>query len=332
MPSPPAPSASRRALLSGGVALAAGLAAPRLARAQGFPDRPIRLLVPYPPGDGPDVIARSLGEMLQPRLRQPMVIENQPGAGTTLAAQTLKRAAPDGYTLMFGGSTSLAVAPALYPRLAYDPVKDFTLVCTVSTSPFALLVRKDGPQDLAAFVAGAKAKPGSLVYGSAGAGTPHHLLFSILTQAQGIEAVHVPYRGVTPALTDLLAGRIQATFCHLAAALGFLQNGDLRALAVTPATRLPAIPDVPTFKELGFPGMEDAAWLGLVAPAGLPEPVAERLSRETVEVVRSEEGRKRIEALFLFPDPRPYDALRGYVAAEVERWGPIVRASGAEVN
>ena len=321
-------SLSRRTVL----AFATAAALPSIARADVFPSGPIKIIVPYPPGDGPDVIARVLGEMLFPRLKQSFVIDNQPGAGTTLAAQNLKRAAPDGYTLMFGGSTGLAVAPALYANLRYDPVKDFTLICTVAKSPFALFVPKNGPKDLAELVAKAKADPTWFVYGSAGSGTTHHLLASMLVRATGIQGTHVPYRGVTPALNDLLAGRIQATFSHIGAALGLMQNGDLRAIAVAPPEGIAGMPGVPSFADLGYPGFQDAAWLGLVAPAGLPVEIAQRISKETIEVVSSPEGRKRIESLFLTPDPRGYDELKGYVAAEVERWGPIVKASGAEVN
>ncbi len=317
----------------GALSLAAAAALPLSARADStYPNRPIKIIVPFPPGDGPDVIARALGELLYPRLKQPFVIENQPGAGTTLAAANLKRAEPDGYTLMFGGSTGLAVAPALYKNLRYDPVNDFTLVCTVAKSPFALFVPKNGPKTLAELVARAKAEPDWFTYGSAGSGTPHHLLGSMLVRATGIKGTHVPYKGVSPALNDLVAGRIQASFSHIAAALGLLQNGDLRAIAVAPPEGIPALTNVPSFADLGYQGFQDAAWLGLVAPAGLPPEIAERISRETVEVVKSPEGRKRIESLFLTPDPRGYSELKNYVAAEVERWGPIVKASGAEVN
>jgi tripartite-type tricarboxylate transporter receptor subunit TctC len=320
---------SRRTAMSMAAATAA---LPFSARASDYPNRPIKIIVPYPPGDGPDVITRALGELLYPRLKQSFVIENQPGAGTTLAAANLKRAEPDGYTLMFGGSTGLAVAPALYNNLRYDPVKDFTLVCTVAKSPFALFVPKNGPKNLAELVARAKAEPDWFTYGSAGSGSPHHLLGSMLVRATGIKGTHVPYKGVSPALNDLVAGRIQASFSHIAAALGLLQNGDLRAIAVAPPEGIPALANVPSFADLGYQGFQDAAWLGLVAPAGLPPEIAERISRETVDVVKSPEGRKRIESLFLTPDPRGYSELKNYVAAEVERWGPIVKASGAEVN
>ncbi len=319
---------SRRTALS----MAATAALPIHARADDYPNRPIKIIVPYPPGDGPDVIARALGELLYQRLKQSFIIENQAGAGTTLAAASLKRAEPDGYTLMFGGSTGLAVAPALYSNLRYDPVKDFTLVCTVAKSPFALFVSKDGPKTLAELVARAKADPEWFTYGSAGSGSPHHLLGSMLVRATGIKGSHVPYKGVTAALSDLLAGRIQASFSHIAAALGLLQNGDLRAIAVAPPEGIPALAGVPSFADLGYQGFQDAAWLGLVAPAGLPPQIAERLSQATLEVVKSPEGRKRIEALFLTPDPRGYGELKTYVASEVERWAPIVKASGAEVN
>ena len=186
---------TRRALVSGAMA-----AIPfRIARADSYPDRPIRVLVPYPAGDGPDIITRSLSDLLYSRLHQALIVDNQPGAGTTVAAQSLKRSAPDGYTLMFGGSTTLAVAPAMYKNLGYDAVKDFTLVCTVAKSPFALLVGRDGPASLAELILeGEKPIRAGSSYGSAGSGSPHHLLASMLTRAAGISGVHVPYRGVTP--------------------------------------------------------------------------------------------------------------------------------------
>lgn len=320
----------RRGLLTGAAALAA---LPQAARAQAdYPARPITLIVPFPAGDGPDLMARALAEMLQPRLGQPIVVQNQPGAGTTVAAQALRRAAPDGYTLMLGGSTTLSVAPVLYPRLNLDPVRDFTLVCNLTKSPFVLLVRRDGPPTLAALLDAARAAPQPMAYGSAGAGSPHHLLASLLTRAAGVTMTHVPYRGVSPALTDLVAGRVPMLFSHIAAPMGFLRSGELRALAVTPPSRLPALPDVPTMTELGFPGFENAAWIGIMAPPGLPRPIAERLSREAVGIVESPAGRARMESLHLFPDPIPFERLDGFVAAEATRWQEIVLASGAVVE
>jgi len=320
---------SRRTLL----AAAALLAVPGALRAQqDWPTRPITLIVPFPAGDGPDLMGRAIAEYLSPRLGQPVVVQNMPGAGTTVAAQALRRASPDGYTLMLGGSTSLSVAPVLYPRLNIDPVRDFTLVCNLTKSPFVLLVRRDGPASLAALLDQARRAPQPMIYGSAGAGSPHHLLASLLARTVGIEMQHVPYRGVGPALADLVAGRIPMLFSHVAAPMGFLRSGELRGLAVTPPQRLAALPDVPTFAELGFQGFENAAWIGIMAPPGLPRPIAERLSREAVGMLETPAGRQRMEALHLFPDPIPFERLDGFVAAEATRWREIVLASGAVVE
>lgn len=325
--------ASRRAALRGCAgALAVASLGRDAAAQQDWPSRPIRMIVPFPPGDGPDLMARQLAELLQPRLGQPFVIENQPGAGTTVAAQNLRRAAPDGYTVMLGGSTTLSVAPVLYPRLGIDPVRDFTLVCNLTKSPFTILVRRDGPATLASLLDAARRAAQPMTYGSAGAGSPHHLLASLLSRMARVELTHVPYRGVGPALTDLVAGRIDMLFSHIAAPIGFIQSGDLRALGVTPPTRLRSLPEVATMAELGFPGFENAAWIGIIAPPGLPRPIAQRLSREAVAILDTEEGRRRMDALFLFPDPIPFERLDGFVAAEAARWGDIVRASGAVVD
>lgn len=320
----------RRGLLAATAALAA---LPGSLRAQAdWPARPITLIVPFPAGDGPDLMGRAIAEYLAPRLGQPVVVQNMPGAGTTVAAQALRRATPDGYTLMLGGSTSLSVAPVMFPRLNIDPVRDFTLVCNLTKSPFVLLVRRDGPETLAALLDQARRAPQPMVYGSAGAGSPHHLLASLLSRTTGIEMQHVPYRGVGPALADLVGGRIPMLFSHIAAPMGFLRSGDLRGLAVTPPQRLASLPDVPTMGELGFQGFENAAWIGIMAPPGLPRPIAERLSREAVGMLATREGRQRMEALHLFPDPIPLERLDGFVAAEAARWREIVLASGAVVE
>jgi tripartite-type tricarboxylate transporter receptor subunit TctC len=316
---------SRRQVLGGALALAA-LARPAQAA---FPDRPIRLVVPYPPGDGPDLLGRIIGAGLQRRLGQPVVVENQPGAGTTVAALNLRRQPADGYTLMVGGNTTLCVMPALQPELGIDGERDFTLVCRMVDVPFLLVGHPDGPRNTADLVERARARPGSWTYGSAGVGTPHHLLASFLTGQAGIQAVHAPYRGAGPALTDLATGRIGFLFCSVPPALPLVTGGRLRALGVSGDARLSALPEVPTMAEQGFAGFENAAWIGIMAPAGLDPSVAERISDATLGFMAEPEGRERVEGLSFRPSPGAYSSLRGYVASETVRWREIVRQSGA---
>jgi tripartite-type tricarboxylate transporter receptor subunit TctC len=312
-------------------ALALGLIAGRAA-AQPAPARPIqsiRLIVPYAAGGAVDLLGRALGELLGARLGQPWVIENLTGGGTTVAAAAAKRAPADGHTVLLATSTTLAVAPALFRSLAYDPVRDFTLAATVTTTPFALIVPKNGPADIRALTAEAKRAGGRYTYASAGPGTPQHLAAAIFATAIGAEMVHVPYRGSAPAMPDLINGRVAMMFCDLASAIGFIQSGELRLLSIATPSRMAILPDTPTMTELGFPGFEAVSWQALVLPAATPKPIVERLSTETVAVMQSPEGKARLEAIGLLPYARPAAELDGFVAEEIRRWGPVVRASGA---
>lgn len=324
------PMLGRRGLAPLALSLAGALSRPALAAS--FPDRPIRLIVPYPPGDGPDLLGRVVGNLLRQRLGQPVVIENQPGAGTTVAALNLRRQPADGYTLMVGGNTTVCVMPALQPELGIDGERDFTLVCRMVDIPFLLVAHPSGPDSTAALLDRARRNPGSWTYGSAGIGTPHHLLSSLLAGDAGVQATHVPYRGAGPALTDLLANRIGSLFCSVPPAIGFVRSGALRCLGVTGTTRLASLPDVPTMAEQGHVGFEEASWIGLLAPANLDSGTAAILSDATVAALESAEGQERIAELSFRPAPAPYGALRGYVAAESVRWRAIVRRSGVVPN
>jgi tripartite-type tricarboxylate transporter receptor subunit TctC len=320
----------RRALAPIGLSLAGALGRPALATS--FPDRPIRLIVPYPPGDGPDLLGRIVGTLLRQRLGQPVVVENQPGAGTTVAALNLRRQPADGHTLMVGGNTTVCVMPALQPELGIDGERDFTLVCRMVDIPFLLVGHPSGPDSTAALLDRARGRPGSWTYGSAGIGTPHHLLASLLAGNAGVEATHVPYRGAGPALTDLLARRIDSLFCSVPPAIGFVRSGALRPLGVTGTARIAALPEVPTMAEQGQAGFEDVAWIGLLAPANLDAAIATRLSDAVMASLEAPEGRRMIEDLSFRPAFAPYPSLRGYVAAEATRWQAIVRRSGAVAN
>jgi len=313
--------ATRRALLL------APLATP--ARAQ---DRPMRIVVPYPPGGASDLLGRLLAEILSVRLRQAVAVENLPGAATVVGARAVASAPPDGGTLLLATSTTLAINPALHRALPYDPVRDFAAVALVAAVPFVLVVREGGPRDLAGFLAAARARPGAIAFGTAGPGSPQHLGMEMLASMAGVQMSPVPYRGSAPALVDLVGGRLQAMVVDLAPAQPHLQSGALRALAVTPAARIPALPEVPTMAEAGLPGYAMTAWQGLVAPAGTPPAVVARIAEETLAGIAAPEAQRRLAALTLEPQPMGPDAFAGFIRAEIARWAPIVKASGATIE
>jgi tripartite-type tricarboxylate transporter receptor subunit TctC len=298
-----------------------------------WPARPLRLIVPFPPGGVTDLLGRLVAETLAPRLRQPVQVDNISGAGTVVGARAAAAAAPDGYTLLLATSTTLAVNPALHKALPYDPLRDFVPVALLAAVPFVLVVRRaDGPVDLAAFLAEARARPGALAYGSAGPGTPHHLGMEMLCSMAGVRLNHVPYRGSAPAVADLLGGRLHAVIVDLAPALPQIQAGTLRPLAVTTASRLPDLQDVPTLAEAGLPGYDMSAWQGLVAPAATPQRIVARLAAELLAGLAAPDGLRRLAALALVPLPKGPQEFAAFMAAEIDRWAPIVRASGASVE
>jgi len=312
---------------------ALGLALPAGARAQtggvSWPSQPIRLIVPYAAGGAVDLLGRALAEMLGPRLGQSIVVENLTGGGTTVAAIAARRAPADGHTVLLATATTLAVAPALFRSLAYDPARDFSLAATVTTTPFVLVVPRNGPADVPALIAEAKRPSSRYGYASAGPGSPQHLSAALFATASGSEMVHVPYRGSAPAMPDLIAGRVAFMFCELASCLAFIQTGELRALGVATPSRLAQLPETPTMAELGFAGFEAVSWQALALPSATPRPVLERLSAETMAVLASEPGRARLESIGLLPYARPVRELDSFVAEEIRRWGPVVHASGA---
>ncbi|MDO9708983.1 Bug family tripartite tricarboxylate transporter substrate binding protein [Paracraurococcus lichenis] len=315
----------RRALLL------APLATPALAQGD-WPQRPIRIVVPFPPGGATDLLGRLVADGLSTRLRQPVQVENLAGGGTVVGARAVASAAPDGTTLLLATSTTLAVAPALHRALPYDPVRDFAPIALLATVPFLLVVRADGPPDLAALLAEARARPGALAYGSAGPGTPHHLGMEMLAGMAGLRLNHVPYRGSAAALTDLLGGRITAMVVDLAPALPQLRAGALRPLAVTTAARLPDLADVPTIAEAGLAGYEMGAWQGLLAPSGTPGAVVARLAAEVLAALGTPEGTRRLASIGLAPMLRGPEEFAAFLPAEIARWAPIVQASGARAE
>jgi tripartite-type tricarboxylate transporter receptor subunit TctC len=303
------------------------------AHADAYPSQTIKLVVPYPAGGTTDLLGRMVADELQAGLGGSVIVENKPGAGTTIGAEQVARAAPDGYTLLLATSTTLAINKTLYRNLPYDPVKDFTPIALVAGVPFALIVNPMIPaKTLSEFIAYAKSKPG-LAYGSAGNGSPHHLGAEMLKTAAGIEINHVAYRGSVPAMLDVIAGHISFMVMDLQPALPQIKDGKVRALGVTTASRVDAAPEIPTLAEGGLKGFELVAWQGVVGPAGLPRPIVDRLAAQIRKLVDNPATRDkfRLMALQSLPDSTP-DSFAAYVKAEVDRWATIVRASGAELE
>ncbi|MCK8785774.1 tripartite tricarboxylate transporter substrate binding protein [Roseomonas sp. NAR14] len=320
----------RRSLVLAGGALAL---ATRPARAQGspWPDRPIRLVVPWAPGGSTDTTARLLAESLTHRLGQPVTIDNRPGAGGNIGAEAVARAAPDGNTLLFSTS-SLPTAVMLYRRLPFDVANDFAPVSQVAFVPNLLVVNPAVPaRDVAGLIALARARPGALNYGSSGAGSSQHLAASLFLSRAGIEAAHVPYRGGAPANTDLLADKIQFVFAPLVEVIGFVRAGSLRALAVTTARRSALLPEVPTVAET-LPGFEVALWNGVLAPAGTPPAILGRLAREVAAALAEPGLRARLAEQGSVPVGSDPDAFAAFLRAEIGKWGGLVRLSGAQAD
>ena len=322
----------RRALLLSLLALCTGAAAPAVA-ADAYPDKPIRLIVPYPPGGATDVIGRVLAQELTGALGQSVIVENRAGAGGTVGADYVAKSAPDGTTLLMGVTGSNAIAQALYPRLPYDVLKDFAPVSMVVSSPLVVTVNPAVKANtLAEFVALAKAKPGSLSYGSAGNGTSMHLTGEMFKQATKTSMVHIPYRGSAGMLTDLMAGQIEATFGDLLVVMPQLEAGKLRPLAVTSKQRHPQLPNVPTVAESGYPGFEALSWQGVFAPAGTPPELVERISADVNKAVRAADVRDYFAARGFLVEGTTPAAFKTFLEAEVKKWSAIVKVSGAKAD
>ncbi len=297
------------------------------------PSRPIRLIVPFVAGGPSDIVARPLGQMLGDALKAMVIIDNRPGAGGSMGSDVVAKSAPDGYTLLMGTAGTHAINPALYKKLPFDPVKDFTPIALVATAPLAIVVNPSQPvNDVASLVALAKKMPGKISYGSAGNGTPHHLTGEMFKAAAGIDLQHVPYKGSPQALTDVIGGQIQMMFDPLQSSMAHIQTGKVRAIAVTGAQRSAALPNVPTVAESGFPGFETTQWWGVFAPANLPAAQAATLAAEIERIVRSSAFRDRLEPLGVLPTVLTLGAFGEFQRRELAKWGKAVRDSGATVD
>lgn len=311
-------------------ALAASLAP--AASAQTYPDRPIKLVVPWPPGGATDALGRMLAQRLTERLGQTVIVDNKAGAGGNIGTAAFVREKADGYTLLMATSSTNAANPHLYSRLGFDAVKDFAPVAFVAEIPNILEVPKQSRfQSVADLIAAAKAEPGKLNYGSGGVGSSQHLAGSMFKHLTGVDILHIPYKGSGPAVSDLLAGQVDMMLDT--GSLAQVQAGALRALAVASRQRLPALPDVPTFAEAGVANMYASAWYGIVAPAGTPQDVVQRLNKEVNAVVADPEMKKRMEGMgALVPPGQTPEAFDAFIKSEIDRYADIVKQSGAKME
>ena len=300
--------------------------------AQDFPGKPIRIIVPYTAGGSSDYVARTIATRLQENLKSPVVVENKPGGNAQIGCDYVAKSAPDGYTLLLAGLTTHAAAPALYKKLPYDPIKDFTPITNVIESPLVVVVHPDvRANTLGEFIALAKASPGKLNYGSAGVGNTLHLAGETFRMATATELVHVPYKGASQALGDLLGGRIQVMFDLPQTPLSNIQGGKLRALAVTGSERLSLLPGVPTTAEAGLPSFTFGTWIGLVAPAGTPGAIINRLHAEIVKAATQPEVKEAFAkmAMLVATSASP-DAFAKKIQGETERLAKVIRAAGIQ--
>jgi tripartite-type tricarboxylate transporter receptor subunit TctC len=314
-------------------AAALAAAAPTFAQTT-WPDRPIKLVVPYPPGGLTDTLARSIAEPLSKSLGQPVVIENKPGAGTLVGAQAVARSAADGNTLLMATSTTLAISPALYRNNMIDPVKDFAPVSLVASVPFFMVtLTETGWNSVRDVVEAGRNSPAPLQYGSAGGGSPHHLAMEMLQTATAVKFEHIAYRGSQLAIPDLLSGRFKVMVTDLTPALAHIRSGKLKVLATTAPARSAALPEAPTFAEAGYPAVQAVAWQGIVAPAGTPKAIVDKLAAEIGAIVRSEALKARCLAIGCETlTPTSPAEFADYVKSETVRWSKIVVDSGAKAD
>ncbi len=293
-----------------------------------YPSKPVRLILPFPPGGGTDILGRLVAERLATRLGQPVVTDNRGGAGGNLGAEAAARAAPDGYTLLFA-ATTLAISPSLYAKLNYDPFKDLAPVSLIATVPNVMITHPSVPvRTLQEFIALAKAKPGEMNFGSGGNGTSNHLGGELFNMVAGVKLVHVPYKGVNLAMNDAIAGNVQLVLIGITAAAPQIKAGRLRALAVLAPQRSAALPGVPTAAEAGLPELDVTTWYGLLAPAGTPRPVIARLNAEIARIMHAPDLQERLASMAAEPRTSTPEEFGAYIRQEAARWGEVVRKAG----
>jgi tripartite-type tricarboxylate transporter receptor subunit TctC len=319
-----------RALVLASLCVAAALQAGAVA-AQAWPAKPIRLMVPFPPGGSTDIVARIVAQKLGERLGQPLVIENRGGAGGTIGTALIAKSAPDGYNLAIASTSTHVVAPGVYPKLEYDPIKDFAPVGLMAISPYLLVVNPSVPaKSVQELVALAKSQPGKLTYASAGVGSTTQLAMEMLKAASGTYVLHIPYNGNGPAGTAVVAGQVDVLFGSLPALLSFAKSGRVRALAVGTPKRSPSLPEVPTVAEAGYAGFDASLWLAIVAPAGTPQPIVERLNKELNALVAAADTREAFDKAGTEPLTGTPADLAAMIRDGVPKYAKIIKAAGVK--
>ncbi|HET9651838.1 MAG TPA: tripartite tricarboxylate transporter substrate binding protein [Usitatibacter sp.] len=315
------------------LAAAGALAAGTPAIAQDYPSKPIHFVVPYPAGGPLDTVARLLGSKVSESVKQPVIVENKPGAGGNIGADFVAKSAPDGYTILMGAVATHAINPTLYASIPYDPVRDFTPITQVASTPNVLVVNPSIPaKNVQEFIAYAKAHPGKLNFGSGSTGSAGHLAGELFDTMAGVKMVHVPYKGAGPAMQDLIGGQIQLMFDNLASSLGQIKAGRVKPLAVTTAKRTALAPDLPTISESGLPGFDISTWFGIFVPAKTPQPVVDRLYAEFTRELAMPEVREAMLKLGAEPVGNKPAEFAAYIRSEAEKYAKLIKASGAKAD
>ena len=316
-----------------GAAMFALLWTAAITRAADYPARPVTIVLGFPPGGASDILGRLIANKLAAVLGQPFVIDDRPGAGGNVAGEVVAHAAPDGYTLLLGNNSILATNTSLYKTIGFDAEKDFAPICLIGTQANVLVVNKDLPaHSLAELIALAKAKPGKLNYASSGYGLAAHLAGELFKAEAHVDIVHVPYKGSAPALQDVIAGHDQMMFATTSGAMGFIASGQVRPLAVTTLRRTAALPDIATIDELAIKGFDATTWHGLVAPAGTPQDIIDKLNHATIEALHDPDVRKSLEGLGVDIAGSSPAEFAAYIKAEIPKWAAVIKASGAKLE
>jgi tripartite-type tricarboxylate transporter receptor subunit TctC len=320
----------RRHLLA--AALAAG-ALPQAFGQGGFPNKPIRFVVPFPPGGGTDTTSRLIAEKFTTVLGWTVIVDNKPGAGGNIGIDAVAKSAPDGYTIGMGQAANLAINPSLYAKMPFDPLKDLTPIASIAEQPVVLVVRADSPlKNLADFVAAAKAKPGTLGVAQAGNGTVGHLAGELLERRAGIQLLQVPYKGASPAMNELLGGQVPSYIGNTVSVMAQLAAGKIRALAITSSRRIGSLPNVPTVAEQGYPGFDATTWLGLVGPAGMPADVVAKISAETVKLLARADVKDKLAFEGSEATPGTPQQFAAFIRAEHAKWGTLIREANIKIE
>jgi len=303
------------------------------AAAQPYPSRIVKLIVPQTPGGATDVFARKIGQLLSEKWGQPVVIENRAGAGGVVGTDVVAKSAPDGYTLLVTYAGSQAINPSLYPKIPFDSVKDFQTIATLASTPFVLIVHPKLPaKNLAEYVALARARPDALTYASSGNGSVNHLLGEMLKTEAGIKMLHVPYRGVAPAITDVIGGQVDSAFSSVPSVLQMVQTDKVRALAISSAKRVAAAPEIPTIAESGFPGFDVNPWWGILAPAGIDVTIVRKINKDVANILGTKEMIDFLAAQGAEPLITSPEAFLKILEADVVKWAKVVESAGVTLN